>query len=325
MTTAAERLAERFEQAERAGVWLTASGNAEELSLCRGRREGRYISPCRGMFARDTFFRSIGARERTLRTMRTLSVLHPHWVFCSFSAAVLHGLQVPNRFMGNVHISQRHVTGSRPDGSKPLVVRHRPQVDDAQVVTVLGMRATSLRRTVVDCLCQADFRSGLAIADSAIHWGLTSRAEIGAWLAEDGRRRRGVVQARETVKWTDGRSDNGGESIVRAIVIELGFEVPWLQVEIFDPLEPNNPKFGDMGWKRRDGRWVILELDGLGKYRPDRKEGLEETVRTLTDERRREAHINLSDVIVIRVSFSEALDTAYFDRLLRAAGVPRRR
>ena len=80
-----------------------------------------------------------------------------------------------------------------------------------------------------------------------------------------------------------------------------------------------------MGWKRRDGRWVILELDGLGKYRPDRKEGLEGTVRTLTDERRREAHIDLSDVIVIRVSFSEALDTAYFDRLLRAAGVPRRR
>ena len=38
--------------------------------------------------------------------------------------------------------------------------------------------------------------------------------------------------------YADGRSENGGESIVRGIMIDLGFALPELQVEIEDPLCP---------------------------------------------------------------------------------------
>lgn len=41
-----------------------------------------------------------------------------------------------------------------------------------------------------------------------------------------------------TLMHADGRSENGGESVVRAIILELGFAEPDLQVEIEDPSTP---------------------------------------------------------------------------------------
>ena len=193
---------------------------------------------------------------------------------------------------------------------------------------IRGVRVTSLRKTLVDCLCASDFRVGLAIADSAIHWELASKREIANWIEEDGRGRRGVRQARQTIAWADGRSENGGESIARATMIELGFVAPLLQVEVFDPMEPDSPKRGDFGWWLEDGSWVIGELDGIGKYRKDdvngTRNGLDAAIRALAAERRRESHLCLSGSKVVRFGMRDVLDTAYFERLLTAAGVPRR-
>ena len=191
-----------------------------------------------------------------------------------------------------------------------------------------GVRVTSLRKTLVDCLCTSDFRVGLAITDSAIHWELAGKREIECWIEKDGKGRRGIRQARETVAWADGRSENGGESIARATMIELGFVAPYLQVEVFDPMEPDNPKRGAFGWRLEDGSWVIGELDGLGKYRTGGVAGtrndLDAAIRVLAAERRRESHLCLSGFKIVRFSRRDVLDTAYFERLLTAAGVPRR-
>lgn len=191
-----------------------------------------------------------------------------------------------------------------------------------------GVRVTSLRKTLVDCLCTSDFRVGLAITDSAIHWELAGQREIECWIEKDGKGRRGIRQARETVAWADGRSENGGESIARATMIKLGFVAPYLQVEVFDPMEPDNPKRGDFGWQLEDGSWVIGELDGLGKYRKGgvdgARNGLDAAIRALAAERRRESHLCLSGSKIVRFSMRDVLDTTYFERLLTAAGVPRR-
>ena len=320
---AADSMSACLNRAEAQGLWLTPSSHAEEVLLRRRLAKGELASPFRGMYGRRDAFETASVRERAIRTIRTLGLLHPNWVFCGYSAAVVHGLQVPNTVLDAVH----YCANGRNRRESPLV-RHRLQLAPQDTVSNMGVRVTSLRKTLVDCLCASDFRVGLAIADSAIHWELASKREIANWIEEDGRGRRGVRQARQTIAWADGRSENGGESIARATMIELGFVAPLLQVEVFDPMEPDNPKRGDFGWRLEDGSWVIGELDGIGKYRKDdvngTRNGLDAAIRALAAERRRESHLCLSGSKVVRFGMRDVLDTAYFERLLTAAGVPRR-
>lgn len=319
----ADNLSAHLDRAEAQGLWLTPANHAEEALLRRRLAKGELASPFRGMYGRRGAFEAASVRERAIRTIRTLGLLHPNWVFCGYSAAVIHGLQVPNTVLNSVHYC---ADGKNRRGS-PLV-RHRLQLTPQNIVSSMGVRVTSLRKTLVDCLCASSFRVGLAIADSAIHWELASKCEIARWIEEDAKGRRGVRQARKTVAWTDGRSENGGESIARATMIELGFVAPLLQVEVFVPMEPDNPKRGDFGWRLEDGSWIIGELDGLEKYRKDNgrgtRKGLDAAIRTLAAERRRESHLCLSGSKIVRFGMRDVLDTAYFERLLTAAGVPRR-
>lgn len=320
--TIAKSLAARLSKMEAQGLWLTPSNHAEEVLLRRRYIKGDLASPFRGMYARKMCFEAMPARERRLRTIRTLATLHPSWVFCSYSAAVVHGLQVPNNALGSIHYC---ANGASRKGS--LLTRHRLKLKPHDVVLNGGIRVTSLRKTIVDCLCAADFQTGLAIADSAIHWDLTSKTEIERWIDEDGTHRRGVRQARITALYADGRSENGGESIARAVMIELGFAVPELQVDVFDPMEPGNPKRGDFGWRLDSGRWIIGELDGMVKYRGNRghtPQDVDAAIRIMSAERRRESHLNLGGCKVVRFSMREVFDRSYFDQLLRTAGVPRR-
>lgn len=210
----ANKLSVRLDRAEVQGLWLTPVDHAEEVLLRRRFAKGELASPFRGMYARWSTFETASIRERAIRTIRTLGLLHPSWVFCGYSAAVIHGLQVPNTVLDSVHYC---ANGTSRRGS-PLI-RHHLRLAPQDIVSNTGVRVTSLRKTLVDCLCTSDFRVGLAIIDSAIHWELAGKREIVRWIEKDGKGRRGIRQARETVAWADGRSENGGESIARATMI----------------------------------------------------------------------------------------------------------
>lgn len=91
-------------------------------------------------------------------------------------------------------------------------------------------------------------------------------------------------------------SENGGESYARAAMIDLGFVEPTLQVKVMDP------------------------LDGMASYRLD-------YLWTSYDdtERRCEARLTWYGIRILRFSYWEACDDAYFSRLLDGYGVPRAR
>lgn len=121
------------------------------------------------------------------------------------------------------------------------------------------------------------------------------------------------------------RSANGGESIVRAIMIERGFQVPELQVEIEDPMRPGAVFEVDFYWCLPSGRVVIGELDGMVKYRVNAAGApvtAVETQRRLVAERKRESHINLTGATVVCFTYEEACDEDYLERILVRAGVP---
>ncbi|MDO4437145.1 MAG: hypothetical protein Q4B77_04265 [Coriobacteriaceae bacterium] len=251
-------------------------------------------------------------------------VLHPAWTFCLYSAAIAHGLQVPRPLLSPIHVSIAPTHSRRRQSG--CVACHICK-GDSRVLSD-GIPCTDLLQTLLDCLCAAGFRHGLAIVDSALHFRLTTVEELTAYFDAHGKGRRGIQQARKTLSYADGRSDNGDESIVRAIIIELGFEVPDLQVEVEDPLHPGIMKRADMGWTLPDGQVVLAELDGLSKYLATEKEatngGVEHVVQVMRAERLRESHLNLTGATVLRFSFAQALDTEYLFNLLTAAGVPLR-
>lgn len=282
-------------------------------------QRGKAIEVSRGYFARVRYHDGLPRRARAMHLIRAVARKHPSWVFASFSAALVYGLQVSNGLTDVVHLAMSECE-NRSVGDERF---HCHLVRDASFVTVAGIRVTPLKTTLLDCLCQANFSQGLAIADSALHWRLIDADGLREYVERSGFRRKGIRTARRALRWMDGRSDNGGESMARAIMIELGFQLPELQVEVADPLNPGGIWRVDFCWRLPDGRVVIGELDGGGKYL-GAGEDAAEALDHMRRERLRESRLNLTGAMVIRFSFEQAMDRAYMERLLTNAGVPRR-
>lgn len=320
---ARELLEELFQSAEREGLWaVPRSGSEAELLRVQVDR-GRAKRPLPGCYAPATRLAKMTPRQRSYTTIRTLAVLHPDWIFCRFSAAVLYGLWVPNALLGTVHILKPSTYGR----TGAAVQRHRYQMEPHEIVRCQGIRVVSPQHALADCLRHASFRDALPIVDSALRFGIATASELEEYLKESDKGARGVRGALKALSYADGRSGSGGESVARAVMIEFGFQVPELQVELFDPMEPGNPKYGDFGWLLETLHPVIGELDGFEKYRAsggvEPQAQIDHAIRVMSKERRREAHINLTGAKVIRFSLRDVLDSAYFERLLDEAGVPR--
>ena len=308
--------------AQQRGRFAVPSSPNERKAFERRVGRGEIVSPHYGMYAFQDYVRSLSARERAAHALRTVAHLHPDWTFCSFTAALAWGLDVPNALLLPLSVAVG------PNAHKRRMRGHLRcrTVTGDEPCTVRGIRVTSLERTLLDCACHGGFRQGLVTCDAALHWGLITLEQVRAYVEQHSSRRHGVEAARMVARYADGRSENGGESIVRAVIIGLGFDVPELQVEVDDPMRPGASRKVDFYWQLPDGRAVILELDGLKKYYADTvlesERGAREVARRFAEERLRESHINLTGATVLRASFSQATNEDYLFRLLVRAGVP---
>ena len=165
--------------------------------------------------------------------------------------------------------------------------------------------------------------AGLAVADSALReYGLV-REDLAKFVQAQPHMR-GSRQALQTIGWADCRSENGGESVARGIMIELGFCVPELQVLVEDPSHPGCEFRVDYVWEIGAGRPVFGELDGAVKYAEPGSAGEKVSGKVLLAERRREARLTLCNASIMRFSFEEAKNRPFFKALLERYGVPRR-
>lgn len=307
----------------RHGCLLIPKDQNEKRKLDYRLARGTVCMPFPSAHAPAESFRKLGPRTQARMILKAAHTLHPNWTFCSFSAAVAHGLQVPQELL-----SRTHVAISPGESRRKHLGQVSCHIDTGGGRTIAdGLPCTDFMQTTLDCLCASTFRQGLAIVDSVLHHRLATKERLIEYFTAHGKGRRGIRQARETLKLADGRSENGGESIVRAIIIELGFEIPELQIEIEDPMMPGVSKRADLGWRLSDGRYILAELDGFAKYLTEdtRRSSIEKTelaVQSMRAERLRESHLNLTGAVILRFSFAQALDTSYFFQLLATAGVP---
>ena len=285
-----------------------------ELSRLVGK--GRLVSPWRGMYADAERWASLKRPEQQRRIVRTLAKKHPDWVFCHMTAALMQGLEVSYHDYAPLHLAVRPSRAIKCDSR---ICRH-PLLDE-EVTMADGVRVTSLKRTALDCLIDLDFRRGIAIADSVLRVGGLSRAELVKYI----KARADVPgwrDALDAASWADPLAANGGESIARAVMIEQGFMLPQLQVEVPNVIE-GGVFYADFYWELPDGSRVAGELDGLDKYCDPQMTGGRSVVRVMSDERIRESRLGAANLRVVRFSFAEVEDGERFTRLLGAYGIPR--
>lgn len=310
-------LAERFAEAERTGLLVTAESESDARRLRAGVARKELVSPATNVFARARHWQALRPPQRALHVMRTLAALHPSWVFCGFSAALVHGLSVSYPLIDKIHVATTH--SGRSHDSRGIA---RHVIRSASVQEVGGIKVTSLERTAFDCLRNCSFRNGLAIADSVLRTGSLSQDELlSAFERMSGRFPR-KQRAVSIMELADGRAESGGESVARAVIIERGFRLPELQHVITDPITGKRRRV-DFFWEQRSWPSVIGELDGHDKYLDPTMTGGRTPIDVLADERLRESRISLADARIVRFSYAQATNASYFVRLLSTFGVPR--
>lgn len=308
-----------FEDFERDGTCVFPYSEAVHKDLeARIASGADIVRPLAHLYARGSWWRGLCPDQRALAVMRALSQMHGDWVFCGASAAMAHGLSVSYRHLDPIRVLS-------PSGSKWYYerrVRTRHNSLEGEVgAFVERIPATSLRQTLLDCARELPFRDAVAVVDSALHKGSTSKEELERFFSSK-RRLPGLVRAREVLAFADARSGSGGESIARAAMYELGFAAPDLQREFRDPLS-GKVYYADFFWDLGDGKTIIGELDGGEKYVNPSMTGGRDALEVMRDERLRESRLTACASAIVRFSPKIVADDYEFNRLLASFGVPK--
>ena len=251
----------------------------------------------------------------------TLAREHPDWVFCRMTAAMALGLSMTYARHDFERLPIEIAAPSEAHCGERNGIRMLPRLGSDTVWRASGLLVASPAQTVFDCVRCLPFDESLAMADSALHLRLMEVGEF-AGLVVGATRARGIRNARRVLACMDGRAESGGESMVRARMIELGYKEPELQVEFPNPLEPGRTYRADM-LIRCGERLVVIELDGKCKYEDPEMLVGRTPLRVLLDERQREALLTSCGVEVMRLRYEDVMDEGRFKRLMDAYRIPR--
>lgn len=217
------------------------------------------------------------------------------------SAALLHGLPIPNSLIPERVIVHRNGGGHCSPWIKSYKIRHA----NNEVVEKYGVRVTSVERTVHDLVRILDPRDGLAILDSALRLGLD--------LTMLNTSRPSAAKLRQMLPLASDRSDSPLESRSRFLTHELGFPMPQEQVSVFDQTGNFVARL-DFWWPELG---LIGEADGAVKYSTLLRPG--ETVEdVIRNERQREKNLQNLGNHVIRWNWSDTMRSGKFGRILEA-------
>ena len=316
-TKARRRLGRRLDEAAKSGSCFVPRDRADARLAEKCSCEGVLVRPLAGMFAQRDCWDGLDPAARHLWKMRALQQMHPDWVFCCQSAALVWGASVSYGELDEVCVA---AGCGRSTHSRQAGIR-RVRCYGLQAVRKDGLLVTPPVPTLFDVARRASFAEGLVTVDSALRVGIADKRALLDYAAAH-RAVPGAARAFATFLHADGRAESGGESLARAAMLELGFAEPDLQTRVADPIDRWRTYRLDFSWQTPHGL-VGGELDGRQKYEDPSMTSGDDVVAVLTKERRRESRLSALGVRVIRFSYAEALDRRYLARLLEAFGVPR--
>lgn len=292
-------------------------GNARQRAAVRRRAQtGAFVNPHYGLYAEQSYWTGLSPAQRYLHVLRALARKHPNWVFTSVSAAAIYQLECPwSLHDGMVYIA----SDSAINGYASRDVR-KIFVAPIHAHIVNGLPVVTLERALVDFALRHKFPQALPIFDSAMRIYQYSQEKV-IEICDSLRRDCGPVF--RLLYYVDGRSENGGESFCRAVIIELGFIAPLLQQEFIDPKNPRKSYRVDFLWVLPDGRIIVAEFDGMRKYTDPSMTDWKTTRQVVHEEREREDALRQAGVTtIVRIDYQEASLGYPLARKLRDAGVP---
>lgn len=234
----------------------------------------------------------------------TLPGLRPGACLSHHSAALAHGLPIPEKLLGAVHITRAGQGGK----VRPNLHLHRSRVPVEHVICGEHGPMTSLAWTVMDLARVLAPVHAVALVDRALARGL-DRQEVFGLL--DRHRASGNVTAREVVRFGDRASESVGESHSRWLLHELRLPSPRLQVDIVTDTGDFVAR-PDFLW---EDRRLIGEFDGRIKYGRLLQPGQNLTEVVLAEKRREEALRRLG-YWVIRWTWADLDDRDGFRALI---------
>jgi hypothetical protein len=154
-----------------------------------------------------------------------------------------------------------HPPGRHRGGLARDVRFHSATLRREHVTHVLGVRVTTVARTVLDLARSLPYVEGVAVADSALLANQVTKPDLRAllpafagWPGSD--------RARRVVEFSSELAESVLESAARVVFAEWGLPAPQLQMDMYDD------KIRFIG--RVDFLWekykTIAEADGMGKY-----------------------------------------------------------
>jgi hypothetical protein len=290
-----------------------AGGNPRDLRSACAR--GELVRVRRGAYCSAERWTAFTDRERHLA--RAYAVVeqadHPV-VLAGATAAAVWGMPILGPFPSDVVVLDQYRGGGR---SEPGVRRVTTGAPTAATRVVSGMPVTTLARTALDVARTTPFE----LAVGPVDWTLWRKNPIAITAEElQGECERFAPRAGRrhldrVVEFATTLSDSFGESRARAVIHELGFAVPVLQLELRDA---DGPMFADFAWPEVR---VLGEFDGELKFTAPRLSGGDPLER-LRAQRRREARLRRLGWTIVRLEWGDLGDRARVSGLLQHAGVP---
>ena len=212
-----------------------ASESYSETQLLRRRViDGSVVEPLQGLFAPFSQWEGLSRLDQERFVIRGYAHACPDTVFCSLSAAVMHGLPVTYSLLGSLHL-----LASTPSerGGRGIEKCYRPS---PALEKVDGVTVVSIVEATVECLRKCDFADGLALADGYLRKTHADASYLQSEVERLARRCRGVEMARDVACWADARAESGGESIARALMISLsrGTPIGWISYSSLSTARP---------------------------------------------------------------------------------------
>ncbi|MGS0688425.1 type IV toxin-antitoxin system AbiEi family antitoxin domain-containing protein, partial [Nakamurella sp. GG22] len=145
---------------------LVAAGSGYRLRCAL--RAGQLVAVSPGVYARPGFGVADPVAAHRAAVHALLSGPAGGSVASHLSAAVLHGLPLPGDVPQAVHVTRAPPAKSRA-GVRLIV--HRRSLHAGESVEIGGLAATSLPRTVIDCLLVLPPAAGMALVEAALRVG----------------------------------------------------------------------------------------------------------------------------------------------------------
>ena len=297
-----------------AGVFLTRHALAQghdDKTISRMVRIGEWHRIRRGAFVAGAIWRAmdeIGRHRLTARAV--LLTAHPTATLSHASSILEHEAPVWGVPLDEIHLTR---TDGRPGRREAGVVHHHGHLDESDVRTINGIRATPPARAVIELSTMATVESCLVSANSLLAAGATTRAELESSLSVM-TRWPGTLRSDLVVRLADPRCAWAGEARTSHLLWREHLPAPIPQYEVFDETG-HLVAILDFAWPDRQ---AFCEFDGKIKYERLRRPGesLEDVI--LREKRRQEIVTLLTGWVCIRITWRDLERPAVTARRIRA-------